>query len=641
MILEPGTVLAAYRVERVLDAGGMGVVYRARHIDLDRPVALKVIQGRLARDERFRRRFRREGRMAAALEHPNVVTVYDAGEADGELYIAMRLIEGSSLDAMLQAGPLRPEHALALLTPVAGALDHAHDRGLLHRDIKPSNILVSRGGEAFLSDFGISKALGATTLTLQGALVGTERYAAPEQFRGEAATARSDIYSMAAVLFECLTGAAPFEDDTRADRAGACHQLHSLLARKAKEELPPGIDAVLARGLAPAPDDRYPTAAALLTEATRLVEASSPNAPFRRAPDALSPAELEPPRATPATAGVDRTPRLSDNIPTAPPDTAAPTLPRTRPQQEPPAETRPRDRRAPSWLAPAAVAISLTAGGFLASAGAREAIERSPQLMESAFVQLRTADWTPTRQTIEGLALDRPLMLSSSAETGVVIGAAGRADAPSAGPNPAPEPLQQRYGRALRPQVVRLAAGRGLAYDARDGGRRLRLFMIPTTRGYATLACEGTASDTRARCDALAGSLRIRGADAIPPGPSIDYGRRLDPLLSETQRSRLRGVRALRARSRARQVRAARTLVDTHARLARRLRAITPVPQDAAAHEQLIRAATKLTEAFEGLGQAARSGSAARFESRRSAVARADAALRQAVDGLRKNGYAL
>jgi hypothetical protein len=258
----PGATFAGYRVESLVGRGGMGVVYRAWDLSLERPVALKLIAPELAQDERFRARFLREPRLAASLDHPGVVPIYEAGEWEGQLYLAMRFVEGSDLKSVLEhEGKLAPERALVVLAQVADALDAAHRRELVHRDVKPANVLLDEGGHAYLTDFGITKQLGRAS-TETGQMVGTLDYLAPEQIRGEGVDGRSDCYALGCVLYECLAGAPPFRRATEAE---------TLWAHMQDEPAPlpahPALDPVLKKGLAKDREDRHGTCAELVDAA--------------------------------------------------------------------------------------------------------------------------------------------------------------------------------------------------------------------------------------------------------------------------------------------------------------------------------------------------------------------------------------
>jgi Protein kinase domain len=262
-----GTVLAGYRLEERIGRGGMSVVYRAEHLRLKRNVALKLLASELAEDAGFRERFLRESELAASLDHPNVVPIYDAGEVEGLLYIAMRYVEGTDLKALLRReGALPPERALSLAAQVASALDAAHERGLVHRDVKPSNVLLAgRVGteHCYLADFGLStSASDRSAPSDPRQMVGTIDYVAPEQIRGEEVGATADVYSLACLLYECLTGDVPFR------RASDVAVIYAHL-----EEPPPKagvtdeLDAVLERGMTKDRRERWQTAGALVSAA--------------------------------------------------------------------------------------------------------------------------------------------------------------------------------------------------------------------------------------------------------------------------------------------------------------------------------------------------------------------------------------
>ncbi len=274
--MKTGTAFAGYRVESLVGRGGMGVVYRATDLSLERPVALKLIAPELAEDERFRARFLREPRLAASLDHPNVIPIYEAGERDGQLYLAMRFVDGSDLQSLLEReGELPPERALAVLAQVASALDAAHRGALVHRDVKPANVLVEEQGHAYLTDFGITKQVGGDS-TDTGRVVGTLDYLAPEQIRGDPVDGRTDSYALACVLYECLAGAPPFRRPTEAETLWA-HMQEEPPAVTGRPELDP----VLRKALAKDPDDRYSTCSELIEAAAAALGLGTPR-PVRR-----------------------------------------------------------------------------------------------------------------------------------------------------------------------------------------------------------------------------------------------------------------------------------------------------------------------------------------------------------------------
>ena len=264
--------------------GGMAVVYRARDVRLGRWVALKVLAGDLARDDAFRRRFIRESRAAAAVDHPNIIPIFDAGEAGGVLFIAMRYVGGQDVHSLLnRAGPLPPARAAGIVAQVASALDAAHACGLVHRDVKPANMLLGGLAEdgsedhTYLSDFGISKTSQATTnLTLTGQVLGTLNYLAPEQIEGRAVDGRADAYSLACTAFEMLAGAPPFRRDQSLAVMWAQLSAPPPALTSARPDLPAAVDQVMFRGLAKAPEERYPSCrafAAALQEACGVTSA--------------------------------------------------------------------------------------------------------------------------------------------------------------------------------------------------------------------------------------------------------------------------------------------------------------------------------------------------------------------------------
>ena len=265
-----GQTVAGYVVEDMLGRGGMGEVYRARDRRLERPVALKLLLRNLAEDAGFRDRMLRESRLAASLDHPNVVPIYEAGDADGRLFIAMRYVDGTDLKKLLRReGALEPARAIAIAVQVADALDAAHASGLVHRDVKPSNILLDQQGgreHAYLADFGLTQSASDRQPT-DGSLMGSVDYVAPEQIRGDEIDGRADIYALGCLLFETLTGSLPFADPSEVAVLYAHLEDDPPVASERRPVLPQGLDDVLARAMAKRREDRQPTATALVAEA--------------------------------------------------------------------------------------------------------------------------------------------------------------------------------------------------------------------------------------------------------------------------------------------------------------------------------------------------------------------------------------
>jgi CHASE2 domain-containing sensor protein/tRNA A-37 threonylcarbamoyl transferase component Bud32 len=271
-------VIGGFRMEEVIGRGAMGVVYKATQLALARPVAVKVISPEHAASRVYRERFERESRLAASVEHASVIPVYEAGEDDGLLFIAMRYVDGVDLGVLVdRLGPLAPQRAAAIVAEVAGALDAAHERGLIHRDVKPANILLTGGRpeHAYLTDFGVAKITSTedTAMTSPGQWVGTVDYIAPEQLRGESQGGGGDIYALGGVLYYALTGSVPYPRET---------DLAKLLAHvnapppipSAHDPTLAAFDPVLARAMAKEPTDRFASAADLATAATKAAQAA-------------------------------------------------------------------------------------------------------------------------------------------------------------------------------------------------------------------------------------------------------------------------------------------------------------------------------------------------------------------------------
>jgi predicted Ser/Thr protein kinase len=270
-----GTAFGKYNVISLLGKGGMGEVYEAYDADKKRAVALKILAEGLSHDETFRTRFQRESHAAAVLQEPHVIPIHDWGEIDGRLYIDMRLVHGQTLDELIAKGPLEPSRAVAIIAQIGAALDAAHAEGLMHRDIKPHNVIVTGADFAYLVDFGIAEASGDTRLTTAGTPIGTINYMAPERFTDQRATPAVDVYALACVLYEALTGDSPFARDSLENLVAAHLASPPPRPSIANSRVPTPFDAVIARGMAKDPDDRYGTAGALVRAAQQAMRGGS------------------------------------------------------------------------------------------------------------------------------------------------------------------------------------------------------------------------------------------------------------------------------------------------------------------------------------------------------------------------------
>ncbi|HEY6280106.1 MAG TPA: protein kinase, partial [Streptosporangiaceae bacterium] len=391
-----GDDLAGYRLRGVLGRGGMSVVYEAENPRLGSTVALKVLAPELATNDMFRTRFLKESRIAASLNHPNVIPIYDMGSHEDLLYIAMRYVVGADLRAVLKAKHvLAPDQALLLIGQAGRALDAAHRHGLVHRDVKPGNILIEHGSDdddepdhVYLSDFGISKhAASHSGLTATGEFMGTIDYISPEQIRGRPVDGRADIYSLGCVLYECLTGRVPFAKDVDAAVIWAHVEEMPTTPSSLQPTLPPGIDQVMGKALAKDPADRYATCRELVTAARAALLGATPAVPHTTTvlagsaalAEPASPAPAEPAVNEPATpapaepatpaaaaaAGTHTTqPVASGYSPPASPSPARERPPGGPPSAEPPPPVRPNRRRLLAGLG-ALVLVIAAAGGYL------------------------------------------------------------------------------------------------------------------------------------------------------------------------------------------------------------------------------------------------------------------------------------
>jgi serine/threonine-protein kinase len=633
-ILSPGDVLAGYRLEEQVGRGGMGVVFRAEHLGLGRRAAVKVMSAQMAADDRFRERFKREARLAASIDHPNIVPVYEAGEDGPHLFIAMRFVDGTDLAAMLAGGsPLDPHWTAGIITQVAAALDAAHRRGLVHRDVKPANVLLVAEADAapgalphaYLTDFGITRELEATQgLTATGAFVGSVQYAAPEQIEGAPPSAASDVYSLGCLAYECLAGSPPFTRD---------HDIATLWAHVNDPVVPvseraPGlgadVDAALARALAKDPSERWPTcaafaaalAAALGPEEHTLVEV--PGVPGGRA-------TLSDPRAASGsvTSEPGRTAATGDQAARA----GAPAGDRSRSA---------RRRRTPLVLA-GLVALGVAAVVLgLALGGGRSSAEADVLETPSARVTLPEGGAPQDLDTLPALPELELRAPAAAAIDGTVV-RVGQLPAPAAGTSALPEELVAAAGE---PTPVKLPAGEALRYDVRRGGGLLRVYVLPVAgEDWVVLACETPSVAAVEACDGAAAGLRPRGA-AIGVLPDPTFARDLSRLRAALVRVRADEQAALGASSRTRRRQAARQLAAAHRSAGSALGRLDVPPPVAAAVAQERQALERLASAFDALAAAAGSGDRGAYQRARERVDAAERARASAQAALQRAGYA-
>lgn len=388
------TSFGKYRLIELMGRGGMGEVWRAYDADTDRVVALKILPSAVSTDEVFQQRFRREAHATARLNSPHLIPIHTYGEINGRLYVDMRLIEGHDLQAVLNQGPLPPARAVTIIDQVAKGLHAAHRERLLHRDVKPSNVLLDHDDFAYLIDFGIARAADDLSLTATGNFIGTYHYMAPERFTAADVDSRSDIYSLACVLYECLTAQSPFPGDTLQEQITGHRSAPPPRPSSTNPDIPASLDMVIARGMAKNPGDRYDTALELARDARNALTATTVTPTIRMQP---APAAYTNPLPRPDTnwrqpppppRQPPPPPPRPPSKPPPPPQNAHPTMARPvsvpqpepmvpRPAPVPPARPRPWWRRkAVAAGAVLAVILTVAAVVFLGNWGSKSEYEQ-------------------------------------------------------------------------------------------------------------------------------------------------------------------------------------------------------------------------------------------------------------------------
>lgn len=663
-MLAAGTVLEGYRIDSFIGQGGMGAVYEATQLSLDRTVALKIISPELSGDMTFRERFRREGLLQAVLDHPHIVPVYEAGDTEYGLFLAMRLIRGPNLKDLILARDLDVGRTLRILGQVADALDSAHDAGLVHRDIKPQNILVAVGRDhAFLADFGLTKMTGHRSLTAKGELVGTLDYISPEQIRGQAATSSSDVYAFAAVLQECLTGVVPFPKDSDAAVLYAHLSEPPPPVSQYRPELPVGIDDVMRRGMGKEPEERHARAGELIEDLESALGARL-KATVAAPPPVQSPEQVgirQPSEGAAAAA-----------LATPPPAPAPQTVPEAAPVMTVEAVRQITDD---GGMTPASPTTRIAAGdrlrtapvlsiaaaiGILALAAIGFALGRSSdgetanagvvsRRMATGPVALRVpSGWAKADSAPDVLrqAVRAPLELGPTASPtagGLVVG-----QAVAKAPTFVPGLLQKSLppGSLDRHDRVRLGRLEAFRYTRlRPAGLdgELTLYVLPQEGASTVIECferRGAADSVLAECNDIAATVAVRGAKPLSLAPSDAYAGAVNAALRElgTRRdARLRDLR--RAKTQVQQAAAADAVARAYRFTAGQLERAPVTLLTRAANRELVAALAASEAPWRQLAAAARRDDRARYDTARRSTARAQQRVDQALLALQELGF--
>ena len=684
-MIELGDVVQGYRIDALIGRGGMGAVYEATQLSLNRTVALKVITAELSKEPAFRERFRREGLLQASLEHPHIVTVYEAGESEHGLFLAMRLIRGPNLKDLIVARQLDVGRTLRILAQAGDALDAAHETGLIHRDIKPHNILVAAGRDhAYLADFGVTKAPGDRSLTRTGALVGTLDYISPEQIRGHRATSASDVYAFTCVLYECLTGVVPYPKDSDAAVLYAHVAEPPPPVTNHRPELPPAVDVALQRGMAKEAAERPASAVDLIRDVEyalgdRLKSTIAAPRPIRFPEQAgiRRGAELTATPALRAAATTPESPVPPTRIAESPaPETkqesdpsygvygfgeqytpagAAATPTRAAvPETELAAPVLPTARRFPRWAAAAAIAglIAVVAGFLIGNSDAdSDPTAATGATVKSGNVSLeRPADWQRLGQipTVLRTKLAKPLAFAQSGllGSGGLVAGTANAESPTFVPPSTREALPT--GALDDPERVRL--GRleafrhtNLVPDGFNG--TLTLYTVPQAGKTTLLGCylhTGAPESLRNRCEEIVATLGVQGSNAFPLAPTAAYAGTLNGTigtLTSQRRTRLQKLRA--ATKPGQQASAADSVANAYESAAARLRKERVTPFTQTANAALVAALTRAQKGYERLAREARQGDKKGYDAARAEITRAQNQLQSAVAGLGDLGFAV
>ena len=660
-ILSPGETLGGFRIVDVIGFGGMAVVYRAEQVSLGRPVALKVLSPQLSSDEAFRERFRREGKHAAALDHPNIVAVYDSGESEGRLYLAMRLVEGTTLGERMHERGLSAQDTIDILRQIARALDVAHDARLVHRDVKPQNILLAEDGHPYLADFGVAKGPQTHGLTATGGFVGSLNYAAPEQILGHPATAAGDVYALTAVLYQCLTGQVPYPRETD---AGVMHaHLNEPPPRLlGADPIEAKVSQVIVRGMAKSPRDRFARAGELMDAASVTLEELPPS---RRRDIPAFPTRT-PNGDNSAANGADRKlrtrpPAIDRTNGGATDAVELPAVGRSGDHteivsaQDRLAERRKIDattadrRRATATTAetsitarrrwPLAVAgflvVAAVAGSIVALSGAGAA--SSIRTAHAGVLSLSYS--SPWRMTARSSAGDARLLVAPVGLTaGKATLSAGRLLTSASIPGGVPPELSARL-RAPSSQssaLLGVYAVRRYLWSTPARAQTLALVLASQPSDLAVV-CRGPAS-ALAACVAVAKTINVQGTSIDPPGPNATVAKALVGSLRPVSiaRANLAGLAAAHLQARAS---TARRIAVSETGAASALSTTTVPPRNRADAATIVDALRSEAGSWQALAQAAARDQRTQYETASKAVTAQSQRLASAAVAARTQGF--
>jgi Protein kinase domain len=652
--------VAGYRIDGALGEGGMGTVYRATQLSLERVVALKVLTAELSADPAFRERFRREGLLQAALDHPHIVTVYEAGETDNRLFLAMRMVEGPTLKELILRRQLDDRRALRLLTQVAEALDAAHAKGLIHRDVKPQNVLVGAGDHAYLADFGLTKGNDDAAMTETGQFVGTIDYISPEQARGARATARSDVYALTALLCECLTGQVPYVRATE-ERVLLAH-LSEPPPRlsQVRSDLPTAMDEVVAEGMAKDPEDRPASAGELMLKARAALGAvpESPAPPASTDTTRLRPTSGAPTRAprTAATSDPGAT-RLATAAPAAPSPSPVAVPGGESAAAAPTAHPGAKAAAGRGWFVPAVLAAAVLAvlAGFLLGGSSGSSGEALSDSASAGYIELSfPAGWQRLASvpSIPGLPISQPLALapsSTASSTGASGGGVVAGEVSASGPSLLPAGFTAALNGALpRPEPVQLGAAlqayRYSGLSVHGLADSLTLYAVPTANGVATIACLGSAAaaEPAAQCPQIAATLKLSGTTAFGLAPSPRYAAALGRIFGTLRSAADAGTARLRAASSAAsQAAAAAQLATAYSSASKSLAGLTVSPAVHTLNAGVGSSLVAVGHDYAALAAAARAGDEAAYARAGRALGSDRIHAASALAALRQAGYAV